>query len=431
MRLALLLVSLSLLQAGVAPAVSDVTANAASPFLDATSSLTSSSSASDVCDRTLFGIVTSCLTTIFLCFWVAVHPNIPGPNQSWMSMQIETFKLIIVTLVVPEWVLAWAIRQFLQAREYTKRLERARNCHSLCLRFTAWTMTHGFLMTMGGFHSYRRGQPMFPLDGDDVLALVKSRSLVPPTAGELRDKSKGGLSGLCIAVWQTLWFGVQLAARVFQNLAITNLEIMTFAYAALSIAMYFVWFSKPLNMRCPVRVKGEKSVKHTRPLQWFAIIDYITGDQDWLIDLSGEERVPTFWSSCRSTYYDGNSHTSYLPLYADIIALSVAMVFGAVHFAAWSFTFPSLEQQTLWRVCAIAITAIPLSLAMAFAVFDPFRADIQAGFSTYVPLICMSLGALLYIMARILLLVLSFATLRQLPLSAYQTVQWTTWIPHV
>ncbi|KZP11755.1 hypothetical protein FIBSPDRAFT_716243, partial [Athelia psychrophila] len=76
---------------------------------------------SDTCEnihscRTMVGIITSCLVTIFACVWVAVHPNIPGPQQSWISRQIESVKVIVVTLVVPEWVLAWAVRQFLQAR---------------------------------------------------------------------------------------------------------------------------------------------------------------------------------------------------------------------------------------------------------------------------------------------------------------------------
>lgn len=119
-------------------------------------------------------------------------------------------------------------------------------------------------------------------------------------------------------------------------------------------------------------------------------------------------------------------------LYADIIALSVAMVFGAVHCTAWSYVFPTLTEQRMWRACAIAIAAIPLPMAVAFAVFDPFRATYgTSGLYDYAQLTCMALGALLYIPARIVLLVLSFTTLRHLPLSAYQTVQWTTWIPHI
>ncbi|KZP06160.1 hypothetical protein FIBSPDRAFT_764841 [Athelia psychrophila] len=455
MRLARLLVSLSLLQGCIAPAVSNAIAIAkyASPILDTTTSLASSNPTFDTCHdlrncRSLVGIVTSCLATIFACVWVAVHPNVPGPKQGRTSRYFESFKLVAVTLLVPEWVLAWAVRQFLQARKYRDKLERASIYGAFAMVYNKnrpherntrrasssdeeidqppaphntpskdstdkWTMTHGFLMTMGGFRYYRGGQPTCPLEYHEVLVLVESRSLVPPTAGELRDKSKGDALSKTIAILQTLWFVAQCIARRVENLAITNLEIVTLAYTAITVAMYAAWWHKPLNMRCPVRVKGdEEFVKNRRPFKWTHILDYVTGDHDWLITLSGEERVPTFWSSCSSR--------SQLPLHADIIALSVAMVFGAVHCAAWSYAFPSLEQQKMWRVCAITITAIPLPMAVYLG-----------SFSGFLKVIFMALGALLYILARSILLVLALTTLHQLPLSAYQTVQWTTWIPHI
>jgi hypothetical protein len=38
---------------------------------------------------------------------------------------------------------------------------------------------------------------------------------------------------------------------------------------------------------------------------------------------------------------------------------------------------------------------------------------------------------LLYVVARVVLLVQAFMTLRSLPPGAYQTVHWTTFIPHI
>ena len=79
--------------------------------------------------RTIWNIVWSCLATIFLCTWVAVHPNIPCPKkreaknhfQKWIRNPILSFAshrlpLFICALLVPEYVLAWAIRQYLNAR---------------------------------------------------------------------------------------------------------------------------------------------------------------------------------------------------------------------------------------------------------------------------------------------------------------------------
>ncbi|KZP15601.1 hypothetical protein FIBSPDRAFT_690551, partial [Athelia psychrophila] len=410
--------------------------------------------------RSLVGIVTSCLATIFACVWVAVHPNIPGPKQGWTSRQIESFKLVVATLLVPEWVLAWAVRQYLQAREYTKRLNQARDegCwaeekHREMKRREEECMEEEPREEEPREKEYRQLQNCSEEvphastrhweermekrkrvdkvssqdDPEDsqlyILALVKSLSLVPPTSDELRDRSKGGALSKTIALLQTLWFVAQCIARRVENLAITNLEIMTLAYTVITVAMYAAWWHKPLDVSCPIRVKGDtKIVKDKRLFEWIDIIDYVTGDQDCNISLCGEERVPTFWSSC-------SHRDSTIPLYADITALSVAMVFGAVHCTAWSYVFPSLVEKWMWRVCAIAVAAIPLPMVVAFLVFNPFT--VFKSFSAFVLTICMALGALLYILARIILLVLCFTTLHNLPLSAYRTVQWTTWIPHV
>ena len=86
--------------------------------------------------RTIWNIVWSCLVTIFSCTWVAIHPNIPCPKtreansriESWIWNPLLSFAehrlpLFVCALLVPEYVLAWAIRQFLKARKITKQNE--------------------------------------------------------------------------------------------------------------------------------------------------------------------------------------------------------------------------------------------------------------------------------------------------------------------
>ena len=83
--------------------------------------------------RTIWNIVWSCLVTIFSCTWVAVHPNVPCPKKreanGWIERYIRNpllsfvehcLPLFICALLVPEYVLAWAIRQFLSARRIAK-----------------------------------------------------------------------------------------------------------------------------------------------------------------------------------------------------------------------------------------------------------------------------------------------------------------------
>ena len=95
--------------------------------------------------RTLYSIVQTCLATTFACVWVAVHRNIPAPKPLpdpnskagpikkaarwlWSKIRDQRQPVIVfsVTLLAPEWVLAWAVRQRLRAHRLAEELEEAR-----------------------------------------------------------------------------------------------------------------------------------------------------------------------------------------------------------------------------------------------------------------------------------------------------------------
>jgi hypothetical protein len=61
--------------------------------------------------RTLWNIIWSCLFTMFLCTWVSVHPNIPGPDEEWLKITFRRVGIMLAALIAPELVIAWAIRQ--------------------------------------------------------------------------------------------------------------------------------------------------------------------------------------------------------------------------------------------------------------------------------------------------------------------------------
>jgi hypothetical protein len=109
--------------------------------------------------------------------------------------------------------------------------------------------------------------------------------------------------------------------------------------------------------------------------------------------------------------------------------LLITIVFGAVHCVAWSYAFPSHVEKLLWRLSALSIVAMPVVIVLGIVVYQNFFFLDQTIWM--VVLFAGLFGALLYIPARILLLTLTFTTLRSLPLAAYQTVQWTTFIPHI
>ena len=72
--------------------------------------------------RTLFGIIWSCVSTILICAWTAVHPNVP-PSNRWKA-RWNRLRLMFWMIVAPELVLAWAVRQYFGAKEIRDEYNR-------------------------------------------------------------------------------------------------------------------------------------------------------------------------------------------------------------------------------------------------------------------------------------------------------------------
>ncbi|KAI0059852.1 hypothetical protein BV25DRAFT_1889281 [Artomyces pyxidatus] len=401
------------------PTISTISSNS-TPFAVASTSASDACTDISIC-RTRYTIIWSSLVTILACVWTAVHRNVPAPEEPGESQVLrivgkvwEAVRIVVVTVLVPEWVLAWAVRQFLNARVVRDDL-RVAGCVA-----EQWTVRHGFFVAMGGFNYYMDGKPRHPLSHTEVVCLIGSGDLVPPTDEEIGNMSQGDVLSKTLAVVQTLWFVVQATARRIEGLPITQLEIMTLAYTVITVAMYVAWWDKPQNVGGPVRVPVKESpepdeVEKEDDEKWYIrIFVVIAGAQDQFVDLRKERRVPTFYGGGDTD--DNNS------LYADILALCAAMVFGAVHCLAWNYAFPSHAEKIIWRVSSLAIVALPVailvSMLLAMMISRPSH------------LLVFLISAPLYIAARSLLLALSFSTLRSLPPEAYRAVQWTLRIPH-
>ncbi|KAI0059844.1 hypothetical protein BV25DRAFT_1029770 [Artomyces pyxidatus] len=278
---------------------------------------------------------------------------------------------------------------------------------------------------MGGFHYYNVGKPQHPLSHRDVVTLGKNGELVPPTDEEIRNWSQSDVLSKTLAILQTLWFVVQAIARRIEGLPITQLEIMTLAYTIITVAMYVVWWDKPQNVGGAVRVAVKKLPEPgwVFPEEWYMSVFYIiTGGQDDHVDLREERRVPTF--------YSGGDTDDNNPLYADILALLAAMVFGAVHCAAWHYDFPSHAEKLIWRVSSLAIVALPAVMLIPVLVLLWWYFNTPEFVERVLFPVMICFCAPLYIAARLFLLALSFSTLRSLPPEAYRAVQWTLRIPH-
>ena len=110
-----------------------------------------------------------------------------------------------------------------------------------------------------------------------------------------------------------------------------------------------------------------------------------------------------------------------------------AFVFGAIHGIAWSFDFPTTAERTVWRVSSIITMCAPVLIASWYANHCLGR-RLSPAWGWLIQKTGLALPTamcLLYLFSRLVLLVEAFTTLRSLPDGAYQTVIWTTFIPHL
>jgi hypothetical protein len=119
---------------------------------------------------------------------------------------------------------------------------------------------------MGGFAIF---------EGDDVHHVVVAEELddllkngdISITEKEIRDKGRGDALSKGLILIQTTWFILQCVARKVAHLPITELELVTLAFATLNFATYAAWWYKPLNVECPVRVYRQgKEQKKDNPV---------------------------------------------------------------------------------------------------------------------------------------------------------------------
>jgi hypothetical protein len=295
---------------------------------------------------------------------------------------------------------------------------------------------------MGGF-----------VHGKEVLSLKRIEELVRNeeieypivSREEIEDRSKGDAVAKALVVSQTTWFLLQCIARASQHLAMTELELATAAFAFLNIIMYVLWWEKPLDVQCPITVRRrrsgnteaseqqdqarEESEPTDRSIEescfhdwswvdvWNAIAPFLV-----MMGLPAEEDKEDDAFSVVGEWYDDGPDLS---LFTG--GILVTTVFGGIHCIGWSFDFPSHTEQLLWRISSISITGIPLGSVVIAGLIGALDDVVHESLSG----ILIILLSLLYILCRVLLLVVSLIALRSLPSSAFQTVEWTTFLPHV
>jgi len=100
------------------------------------------------------------------------------------------------------------------------------------------------------------GHPLGVLCPNKMEQLLEQNRITLPSIDEndILDRSKVDGISKVLVVAQTSWFIGQCLSRRFLGLDITQIELITLAYAALNWSMYFLWWNKPMDVRYTVPV---------------------------------------------------------------------------------------------------------------------------------------------------------------------------------
>ncbi|KAJ7458534.1 hypothetical protein FB451DRAFT_1273373 [Mycena latifolia] len=245
--------------------------------------------------RGTYSLVSSCIFTLGLCVWTAIHLNIPeqsaGARQffrklTWLAVgllapEVVTFtawnqretaaRLVreLATAHTPKESLWQSISRWGRKNKYeaVEGLEMHYSKSAASRISEDWNLVHGFYAVMGGYAiDVSTGDPFLPngikrltLTSDGVRFLLQNApDLVPRVSEEdINDKSKAdGLAKLLVAL-QAGWFCLQCIARGAQRLPISLLEITTGGHALYTLFTYVLWAQKPMNITVPTLITGD------------------------------------------------------------------------------------------------------------------------------------------------------------------------------
>ncbi len=119
-------------------------------------------------------------------------------------------------------------------------------------------MVYGHFAMMGGFvvdvRHLHNSLSRLTISPKGVYFLAKHGHFLRISESAIKDKSKADLLAKLLVCIQVTWMLVQTIGRKAAHLPITLLELHTLVHVACALAMYVLWFQKPMDVHDPTWV---------------------------------------------------------------------------------------------------------------------------------------------------------------------------------
>lgn len=247
-----------------------------------------------------------------------------------------------------------------------------------------WTLTHSYFANMGGLRVEEKdNEPVFSLCTGRSYWMIHStiaittrqfsylrrsglmESTLAISEEDIKDKSKTDYFTKGLAIVQISSLILSLVQRSARHLAISQLEIITVAFAVCATGMYSFAWNKPqgvitaLTFDIKEKISGKDAcnMMHSQPA---VLLDNLRGEVQAGHDKQGRTLHRVRNGNVEIT--DGS--VQLVPLWL----IGFIILFSAIHLSAWNFEFPSAVEKIMWRLASTVITGLPTLLVMSSAV---------------------------------------------------------------
>lgn len=412
--------------------------------------------------RGTFDILWGSLFTIFLCTWSSLHLNIPAIGETYMQAWFRKLRWMALAIMAPELVVGFATGQKVDAAHSVERWKRS--------GYPGWSMRHGFYANMGGFVLQPHDSKPFPVNAKQLHYLV-TRGYTPfpsITGKEIWDKSKQDGFQKLLTMLQTGWFVVQVLSRAIQHMPVTTLELTTFTYVFCTFASYYQWSHKPLDVESPtiirtpmstaqILIEAGNSPEANKPYS-MTPLDFVDNQSpSWLTEIQPhlhfrlgprERPLPRFTNDKLPVIGAGPD---------SILLFFVILAYCCLHFIAWNFSFPTRVELVAWRIGCVTLIATMFIFLACETYQDGHRTgrwqrwylkifpknpvhlarvntmEMKRREMEFIPfweLVIVSPVTFVYTLARTYIVVEVFVSLRSLPSGAFDSVNWSLYVPH-